>query len=272
MSQGTSIITLTTDFGVRDPFVGIMKGVILSINPAARLIDLTHHIERFNVEEALYTLAYSYLYFPPGTIHVVVVDPDVGSGRRPLLAEGSDALFIAPDNGALSFLFEGDEDCTVREITSEKVMRHPVSQTFHGRDVFAPAAGWLSKGVKPGDVGPVITDYKELNVPQLLISEHGVLGEIIHIDRFGNLITNIQKRHLEALVEKGKSLIGEIKGSQIRGVFSAYGENRSETPGMIINSFNLLEIFCYKNSAHDKTGIERGERVHVYVDTKLSLQ
>jgi len=272
MGKGTPIITLTTDFGSRDPFVGIMKGVILSINPAARLVDLTHHIERFNVEEALYTLSYSHLYFPPGTIHVVVVDPDVGSGRRPLLAQGNDSLFIAPDNGVLSFLFEGDEGCTVRAITSEKVMRHPVSQTFHGRDVFAPAAGWLSKGVKPGEVGEVITDYKGLNIPQLLISEHGVLGEIIHIDRFGNLITNIQKRHLEALMKKGKELIGETRGSQVRGIYSAYGENRSDNPGMIINSFDLLEIFCYKDNAHDKTGVERGERVHIYVGPKPSRQ
>jgi S-adenosylmethionine hydrolase len=270
MKGAAPIVTLTTDFGCKDPFVGIMKGVILSINPQVRLVDLTHDIERFNVEEAFYSLSYSYQFFPRGTIHLVVVDPGVGTGRRPLLAETGESFFLAPDNGALSFLFDQDEEFTVRTIESEKYLRLPVSQTFHGRDVFASVAAWLSRGIKPEKIGPVITDYKELNIPQLLISEHGVLGEVVHVDGFGNLITNIQRRHLEALSRKGKEFIAEIKGSQIRGIFNAYAENNTDAPGMIINSFELLEIFVYRGNAQNKTGILRGERVHVYVDTEAS--
>ncbi len=257
------IVTLTTDFGLQDPFVGIMKGVIYSISPGATLVDLSHEIERHHVEEALYTVQYAYPYFPQGTIHLIVVDPGVGTGRRPLLAESEGSYFMAPDNGVLSFLFDRKPACTVRAITSQKHMRSEVSHTFHGRDIFAPAAAWLSRGVKPEQLGSVVTDYTRLNIPQLLMSEHGIRGEVIHVDRFGNLITNVQQIHLEPLLETGRALIAEIKGTQIRGLYSAYAENRSDRAGMIINSFNLLEIFCYKESAAEKTGLRRGDRLHL---------
>ncbi len=257
------IITLTTDFGLQDPFVGILKGVIYEISPGATVVDLSHEIERHHVEEALYTVGYAYPYFPEGTIHLIVVDPGVGTGRRPLVAEREGSFFLAPDNGVLSFLFDREAGCTVRAITSRKHMRSEVSHTFHGRDIFAPAAAWLSRGVKPQQLGPEITDYTRLNIPQLLISEHGIRGEIIHVDRFGNLITNIQQMHLESLMTSRRELVAETRGSQIRGLYTAYADNRSDRPGMIINSFNLLEVFCYKESAAEKTGLRRGDRVHL---------
>ncbi len=266
MTKKAGIITLTTDFGLQDPFVGILKGVIYAISPTTTVVDLSHEIERHHVEEALYTVGYAHPYFPKGTVHVIVVDPGVGTGRRPLLVQSGEAFFLAPDNGVLSFLFDGKSGCTARAIASRKHMRPEVSHTFHGRDIFAPAAAWLSRGVKPEAFGPVINDYTRLNIPQLLISEHGIRGEIIHVDRFGNLITNIQQIHLESLMASGGELIAETRGTQIRGLYTAYADNRTERAGMIINSFNLLEIFCYKESAAEKTGLRRGDRLHLLIE------
>jgi hypothetical protein len=263
MKKPRPTITLTTDFGLKDPFVAIMKGVIWSIEPGARLVDLTHDIERHHVEEALYTLLYAHHYFPARTIHVVVVDPGVGPGRRPLLVESERYLFVAPDNGVLSFLFDGKSQATVRVIEAARYFRTPVSQTFHGRDIFAPVAARLAGGVKPEAMGPEIADYTRLNIPQLLISEEGIRGEVIHVDRFGNLITNIHKRHLESLKAKGRRIVAESKGARFEGLYSCYAENMTDDPGMIINSFDLLEIFCFKGSAQEKTGLKRGSRVQI---------
>ncbi len=267
MAKKMPIITLTTDFGLSDSFVGIIKGVILSVHPDIRIVDLTHEIERHNVEEALYTIAYAHKYFPPRTIHVVVVDPGVGTNRRPLLVQNNHSLFLAPDNGILSFLFDGKTECEVRAIESEQYFRKPVSQTFHGRDIFAHVAACLARGLKPEEVGPVISDYSRLNIPQLLISEQSIRGEIIHVDRFGNLITNIQKRHLDPIVEQGGKVVAETKGIHLQGLYTSYAENTSDQPGMIINSFDLLEIFSFKGSAQEKTGLKRGSRIQVFAET-----
>lgn len=268
MAEKIQVITLTTDFGCKDSFVGIMKGVILSIQPDVKIVDITHDIERHNVEEALYTLTYSYAYFPAGTIHVVVVDPGVGSGRRPLLVQGEQYLFLAPDNGVLSFLYDEENKCTVRVIESDHYFRKPVSQTFHGRDIFAPVAAWLCKGIKPENVGPVISDYSRLNIPQLLISDQCIRGEILYVDRFGNLITNIQKRHLDSVAgEKGEIAV-ECKGVTVRGLYASYADNTTGLPGIIINSFDLLEIFCYKGSVQETTGLQRGDRIQVCLGKK----
>jgi S-adenosylmethionine hydrolase len=264
MKKKMCTLTLTTDFGLKDAFVGIMKGVILSIEPNVRIVDLTHDIERHNVEEALYTLTYVYDYFPPGTIHVVVVDPGVGTNRRPLLVQEENYLFLAPDNGVLSFLFDQKPELTVREITSQDYFRKPVSQTFHGRDIFAPVAAWLAQGVQPEKFGSVISDYTRLNIPQLLISEQRIRGEVIHVDRFGNLITNIKRRHVESLSAPSGEIVAESKGVQVRGLYTSYAENTSDQPGLIFNSFELLEIFCFKGSAQDKTGLSRGNRIQVF--------
>jgi len=263
MKEKEPIITLTTDFGHKDPFVGIMKGVILSIQPSVRLVDLSHEIERHNVEEALYTVDYAHRYFPSGTIHVVVVDPGVGTWRRPLLVETESHIFLAPDNGILSFLFDGNPTCMVRVIESDQYFRKPVSHTFHGRDIFAPIAAWLTKGVRPEEMGPEIKDYSRLNIPQLLISEQGIRGEVVHMDRFGNLITNVHKRHLDSLKGMRGKVLAESKGVHIRGLYTSYAENTTDQPGLIINSFDFLEIFCYKESAQEKTGLKKGDRIQV---------
>jgi S-adenosylmethionine hydrolase len=186
------IISLTTDFGEHDPFVGIMKGVILGINPSVQIVDLCHQVPAHRILEASFLLNSSYRYFPFGTIHVVVVDPGVGSRRRPILVQTPQFFFVAPDNGVLSYLYQEQPDLQVFHLTESRYFRPEISQTFHGRDIFAPAAAWLSTGLSPHALGPRIQDYLQLEVPEpRCLAPHVFEFQIIHIDTFGNLITNI---------------------------------------------------------------------------------
>jgi S-adenosylmethionine hydrolase len=185
------IITLTTDFGTADHFAGAMKGVILGIAPTARIVDISHEVQPFEVPGGAFTIAQAYRYFPRKTIHVVVVDPGVGSARRPLLAEMAGQYFIGPDNGVFSMIFAGEQP-KVRHITNERYFLHPVSRTFHGRDVFAPVAAHLAKGIPPAQFGKRIDDYLRLTFHQpTRTGKRAWTGSILKVDRFGNLITNL---------------------------------------------------------------------------------
>ena len=185
------LISLTTDFGTSDHFAGTMKGVILGIAPAAQIVDITHEVQPFEVTDGAYTIAQAYRYFPKKTIHVVVVDPGVGSTRRPLLAEMGGQYFIAPDNGVLSMIFSR-EKAKVRHVTNERYFLQPVSRTFHGRDVFAPVAAHLAAGVPPAQFGKRIEDYLRLTLQNpTRTGKHTWTGCILKVDRFGNLITNL---------------------------------------------------------------------------------
>src|SRR5689334_23263200 len=185
------LITLTTDFGTADHFVGTMKGVMLGIAPRARLVDITHDIGPFEVSEGAFTIAQAYSYFPKGTIHVVVVDPGVGSTRRPLLAQMGGQYFIAPDNGVLSMIF-AREKSKVRHITTERYFLRPVSRTFHGRDIFAPVAAHLASGVPPARFGKLIDDCLRLTFERPnQTGKNAWSGSVLKVDRFGNLITNL---------------------------------------------------------------------------------
>src|SRR6185295_1940715 len=160
-----SIVTLTTDFGRSDHFAGVMKGVILGICPGAPIVDITHECGAYDIDEAAFTIAQVYRYFPPKTVHVVVVDPGVGTARRPILIEAAGQFFVGPDNGVFGFILSREKH-KVRVITSRKYLLHPVSQTFHGRDVFAPVAAHLSKGIPPSRIGPLIDDYLQPKPPR----------------------------------------------------------------------------------------------------------
>ncbi len=185
------IITLTTDFGTSDHFAGTMKGVILGIAPAARIVDISNEVQPFEVSDGAFTIAQAYGYFPKKTIHVVVVDPGVGSTRRPLLAEMAGQYFVAPDNGVLSMIF-AREKANVRHITSERYFLNPVSRTFHGRDIFAPVAAHLASGVPPARFGKRIDDHLRLTFERpTRTGKHTWTGSILKVDRFGNLITNL---------------------------------------------------------------------------------
>src|SRR3974390_18143 len=159
------VVTFTTDFGLQDPFVGIMHGVVLNIHPETRIVDICHAVPSFNVLDGALTIAQAYRYFPPRTFRVVVIYPGVGSARRPILAETDDYIFIAPDNGVLSLVEKREPSFTARHINPERYFLQPVSQTFHGRDIFSPVAGWLSKGVAPAEFGLEVSDYVRLLLP-----------------------------------------------------------------------------------------------------------
>ncbi|MCI0529812.1 MAG: SAM-dependent chlorinase/fluorinase, partial [Nitrospira sp.] len=190
------IITLTTDFGYRDYFVGSMKGIILGINPQAQVVDISHEVEPYSVDPAAYLIKSSYLYFPQGTIHVVVVDPEVGSTRRPILVEADHNFYVGPDNGVFSYIYGEAKKLRIIHITSEEYVLKPSRQmmlgpTFHGRDVFAPVAAWLSKGISPIKFGQEIQDPIRLSLVEPRSGEKGILeGKVIYIDRFGNLVSN----------------------------------------------------------------------------------
>ncbi len=184
------IVTLTTDFGLADHFTGVMKGVILGIAPRAAIVDITHQVEPYEIPQGAFLITQAYRHFPPGTVHVVVVDPGVGSSRRPILVEAARQIFIAPDNGVLSGVYAREKH-RVRAITADRYFRKPVSQTFHGRDIFAPVAAHVAAGVAPAKMGRLIKDYlrREFDRP-VRTGKRFWSGNVLHIDRFGNVITN----------------------------------------------------------------------------------
>ncbi|GIU81605.1 MAG: hypothetical protein D6687_07730 [Acidobacteria bacterium] len=255
-----SVITLLTDFGTKDYFVGAMKGVILSINPNAVIVDISHEIEPQKVASASFVLSNAYHYFPPKTIHVVVVDPGVGSERRAILVETPRYFFVAPDNGLLSFVFESqDEMLKVYELTNREFFLPEVSRTFHGRDIFAPVAAHLSIGALPEEMGKRIHDPVRLKaaVPQK-ISERRFVGEVIHIDRFGNLVTNFRNELPKNFVLKmGDQLIGKH--------YKFYSEAKGEELFSIIGSSGFLEISIFQDSAASRLKAFIGQKVEMLI-------
>ena len=255
------IITLTTDFGYADPFVGIMKGVISGINPAATIVDLSHGIAPQDIMAAALILRHSSQYFPRGTIHVAVVDPGVGSARRPLLLEFDGNYFIGPDNGVLSLVTEGGRATRIVYLSNRRYQLEPTSPTFHGRDIFAPAAAYLSRGIAPEAFGETIEDFVELTWPAVLKTETSIRGEIVYIDRFGNLFTNIRSADLGEL--PANQLRVMIHDSSIPGLSTNYAAVEQGTYVAIINSWGLLEIAVYKGNAQQCSGAIIGDKVQV---------
>ena len=205
------LVTLLTDFGTRDHFAGVLKGSVLSVCPQATVIDLTHEVASFDILEAAFLIAQSWRYFPIGTVHVVVVDPGVGSNRRPIVAEAAGHFFVAPDNGVLSMIYDR-EQAIVRHITEERFFRHPVSHTFHGRDIFAPAAGHIVAGVPTTELGPTIDDYLTLPLEKpVRTARRGWTGAVIKIDRFGNLITNFRADEFARVYEQNFEVLAGLQ-------------------------------------------------------------
>ena len=239
------IIALTTDFGIDDPYVAAMKGVILSINPRVTIVDICHTIEPQNIAQAAFVLSTIYHYFPEGTIHIVVVDPGVGTERRAVLLITPLAFFLAPDNGVLSYVIEETppEDLQAITLSNPHFWLFPVSATFHGRDIFAPVAAHLSLGTSPQDFGDQIDTLFTLPMPRPKIGEDGVLsGHILHIDRFGNLITDIRMEDLP----KGNLFI-DVGGHFIESLSPSYAEG--EELLAIIGSSGRLEISLKNGNA-----------------------
>ena len=264
------LITFTTDFGLDDHYVGAMKGVILSINPAARMVDICNSVQSFDVLDGALTIVQAYRYFPSETVHLVVVDPGVGTTRRPILVTTEKHMFIAPDNGVLSFVYEREERISVRHISAEHYFLQPVSGTFHGRDVFAAVAGWLSRGVEVATFGDEITDYARFATPKPKpVSEKLMKGIVLKVDKFCNLITNITPDDLPQLFVPEpppfKVLIGK---SEISKMTNSYAEG---TPGdvfVLLNSMGLLEIASHRGSAAHIVGAGKGSDVGVLFETE----
>jgi len=256
------VITLLTDFGTSDYFVGALKGVILSANARASIVDITHEIPAHDVESAAFMLLGSYRSFPAQTIHVAVVDPEVGSTRRPICTKAGGQLFVGPDNGIFSYIYESEPDYQTFQITNETYFRHPVSPTFHGRDVFAPVAAALSAGVNPAELGPEIKNEVRLASLRPVEHKNGKLeGRIIHIDRFGNCITNITREHLAA-GWKGRTSL-QISGKTIRSFRSFFSDETSGSGKLfaIWGSAGFLEIAATSRSAAKLLRAKRGQAV-----------
>lgn len=267
MPNAISLITLLTDFGDRDYFVASMKGVILNINSQARIVDLSHQVAPQQVEEAAYLLKSSYRYFPDGTVHVAVVDPGVGSSRRPLLVSTSRFYFLAPDNGLLSYIFDEELSVEVRAIENKQYCLDSEGTTFDGRDLFAPAAAWLTKGQTPGSFGRLIQDYVKLPIPEPAVSHKVLSGRIVYVDHFGNLISDITPLHLKELQGVARKSASEVTirlgSTEIQGLVKAYADGSHDKPHALINSNGHLEVFLKEGNAAEALKCGRGERIEV---------
>jgi len=263
------IVTLTSDFGLNDHFVGTMKGVILNIAPEAKIIDICHSVQPFDILDGALTIAQAYSYFPAGTIHVVVVDPGVGSARRPLMVSTEKHCLVAPDNGVLSLILDREERVKVRHITMQHYFLQPVSNTFHGRDVFAPVAGYLAKGVDGEKLGDEISDYVRFSAPRPKASgEKTMRGVILKVDRFGNLVTNFTLEDVPALFQTPplpfKIVIGNREITELHGTYSEALPN--ELFG-ILGSMGYVEIAASRASAAQLLGVGKGTEVHIVLES-----
>jgi S-adenosyl-L-methionine hydrolase (adenosine-forming) len=261
------LVTLTTDFGVSDHFVGAMKGVILKQNPNAHIVDISNSVHSFDILDGAMTIAQAYKYFPVDTIHLVVVDPGVGTNRRPILVVGDKHLFIAPDNGVLSLVFEQQERLSVRQITSEHYFLSPMSQTFHGRDIFAACAGWLSKGVEPHKFGEEITDFVRFAAPKpKAVTPSQIKGVVMKVDKFGNMITNLTAADVPQLfagnAQGFKIVIGNKEVTTLR---TAYAQGMHNEVFAIVGSMGYLELAANRGAATQLTGANRGSEVTVHL-------
>jgi S-adenosylmethionine hydrolase len=263
------MITLLTDFGLSDYFVPAVKGVILTINPEVRIIDITHDVAAHDIQAAAFTLGACYHNFPSGTVHVVVVDPGVGSSRRAIIAEAGGYVFVGPDNGVFSFVYARESNPRVFHVTNDRYFRHPVSATFHGRDVFAPVAAHIAGGTRPEEIGAEIEDYVRFEIPRPRANpraNHGpgpdmIEGRIIHIDRFGNLVTNFTEDELK-LSDIAPSTKIHIKERDVRR-FNAYFAEAGDHDDLFVypGSAGFWEIALWRRSAAEFINAHRGDKV-----------
>jgi S-adenosylmethionine hydrolase len=262
------IITLTTDFGLNDHFVGTLKGVILEIVPEASIVDISHSVQPFDVLDGALTIAQAYSYFPAGTVHMVVVDPGVGSARRPIIASSEKHHFVAPDNGVLSLVYSREERMNVQNITSDHYFLSPISKTFHARDIFAPVSAYLAKGVDSGKFGEPITDFVRFNAPKpKTVAPNQMRGVILKVDRFGNLVTNFTAQDVPALFQEAppafKITIGK---SDITEMKSAYADGTPKQIFAIVGSMGYLEIATNRASALQLIGSGKGSEVNLALE------
>ena len=262
------LITLTTDFGLNDHFVGTIKGVILDIAPESEIIDICHAVQAFDVLDGALTIAQAYSYFPNGTVHLVVVDPGVGTARRPILLSTGRHYFVAPDNGVLSLVYAREERLQVRHIDAAHYYRQPVSNTFHARDIFSPVAAYLAKGVEVAKFGEEITDFVRFNAPKPKATDGKTLrGVVLKVDRFGNMITNFTPQDVPSLFQANppafKILVGKREITEIHANYAGGAPN--EVFG-ILGSMGYLEIAANRAAAAQIIGSGKGSEVNIVLE------
>jgi S-adenosylmethionine hydrolase len=263
MTRGPRTITLLTDFGARDIYVGVMKGVIAGLAPQAHVVDLCHEVEPYQVGQARFLLRHSWPHFPKGTIHVCVVDPGVGTARRALCVEAGGQVFIGPDNGLFTEML-ALPGARAREITNPKLMAKEISRTFHGRDVFAPAAAHLASGVPVARLGRLVKDATRLTSgAPVRIGRRFWQGEVAHIDRFGNIVTNLEAAEFVPAAVKGLQL--KIGFETVTRMVSTYAETPEGECVLISGSAGTLEVSVKEGSAAKRLGVGIGAPVELEV-------
>lgn len=266
MANSSPAVTLLTDFGLRDHFAAAMKGVMLGINPDLRFTDISHLVPPQDVFSAAFTLNQACFCFPPGTIHLAVVDPGVGTERKAMAVSAGGHFFVAPDNGLLTYVLESREDCAAYDITAEGYFRKPLSGTFHGRDVFAPIAAWISRGIPLHEFGPALPNPVRLEIPPLKkIADSQIQGCILSVDHFGNLITNLR---LEDVPRSVKIRAGRKEVTVFR---KTYGEGKKGEIFIVPGSTGYLEIVVREGSAASLLNLKSGDPIIVISDFKLQI-
>lgn len=255
------MITFLTDFSTADYFVPAVKGVILSLNPQTTIIDLTHEIPAQDIQAGAFTLGACYHNFPAGTVHLAVIDPGVGSDRRPIIVATGKYFFVGPDNGIFSYVYQREKSVRVFQASKTELFCPGSSPTFHGRDVFAPLAAWLSKGLTLENFGAEINDYIRFDLPRPQISDRNISGEIIHLDHFGNCITNLTENELK--VSQVNSTTQMMIGAQSVGSFGTHFAQHSGTKNLFayMGSAGYWEVALWQDSAAKKFGFTRGTQV-----------
>lgn len=264
MAAKRPVITLTTDFGLQDHFVGVMKGVIANINPEALVIDITHNIAPHDIFQAAFVIRNSYAYFPPTTVHLVIVDPGVGTSRKALVVSTEKGYFIAPDNGVLSYIFAEEQAGEVREITAEHYFSKPRSGTFDGRDVFAPVAAWISKGVTLPSFGEVLPEYKKYDLPQPTLAEKGIWRcKVVYADRFGNLVSNLSREKFKEYLDTSEKrrFIFQLGERMVAKISNSYAEGEKDELLALFGSSGFLEFSVNRGSASKLTACGIGKDI-----------
>jgi S-adenosyl-L-methionine hydrolase (adenosine-forming) len=255
------IITLTTDFGTNDHLVGVLKGVILSINPDVSIVDITHNVIAHDILDGALTIGQAYKYFPSKTIHLVIVDPGVGTSRRPVLVAGDQHYFIAPDNGVLSSVYDQTEALYVWNIISEHYFRQPVSNTFHGRDIFAPVAAWLSKSWQTASFGEAITDFVRFSIPKPKAAGNTIKGIVLKVDHFGNLITNFTPADAPVFATADGKFTIKVGNGQVTKMVPTFASGAAGEAVAFVGSSGYIEIAVNKGNAARTLAATRGVEV-----------
>ena len=255
------IITLTTDYGTSDHLAGVLKGVILRILPNATVVDISHNVVPVDVLDGALTIGSAYRYFPPRTVHVVVVDPGVGTERRPIVVTGEQHFFVAPDNGVLSLVYDHEPAVKVRHITAEHYFLTPVSGTFHGRDIFAPVAAWLAKTFQTEVFGDEITDFVRFALPRPKPAGTALKGVVLRVDAFGNLMTNLMAEDVPAVMASSGKIKLQIGNARVERLAQTFAQGGAGEPIALVGSSGYLEVALNRGNAARTLGAGRGTEV-----------